>query len=137
VQVASLGQEPDAPMTTAAPSRPALRPALDVTAPAAEPPKPAPPPPAPKPAAAKPDPRAASGGKVAVQVAALGARAAAEAAAQAAARKAPAGASAHVEPATVDGRDYYRALVRGFGSRDEASRFCRTLIAGGGACFVR
>jgi len=44
---------------------------------------------------------------------------------------------ARVEPATVDGRGIYRAMVRGFDTRDQASRFCKTITAEGGACFVR
>lgn len=135
VRIASLDDGPDIPMTTARPSRPALRPAIDPT-----PPAPAPEPKVSAPAAPavdKPAPRAAMTGSVAVQVAALGTEAAANQAARAAARKAPAGAVARVEAARVDGRAYYRALVRGFPSRAEASRFCKVLIADGGACFVR
>jgi hypothetical protein len=42
-----------------------------------------------------------------------------------------------VEAARVGGRIVYRGLVGGFTSRSEASAFCRTLKAGGQACFLR
>jgi hypothetical protein len=141
VQVASLAQDSDLPIATAVPKRPALRPAIGMT--------PAPTetaaPPAPKPATPKPPQKAAEArakapartGSVSAQVAALGSRAAAEQTLNKVARLAPAGISTRVEPATVDGRDFYRALVQGFDTRAEASRFCRAVVAGGGDCFVR
>jgi hypothetical protein len=42
-----------------------------------------------------------------------------------------------VETATVQGRVWRRALVGGFADRAEAPRFCGSLKAAGGACFVR
>lgn len=138
VQVAALDPS-DAPVATAVPKRPALRPAIGMDpppAPAAKPADPKPAPPKPAPAPAKSDATGARG-TPAVQVGALATRAAAEEAAKKAARQAPAGMAARVEAATVDGRDVYRALVRGFASRADANRFCKAFMAAGGACFVR
>lgn len=141
VQVASLADEPDLPIATAAPKRPTLRPAIGLEPPPVKAvvPAPAPAQARPQPQPPKPAPaKALSGsGPIAVQVAAVGSHAAAQRAAAAAAKLAPRGAVARVEPATVDGRGFYRALVRGFDTRAEASRFCKVLTARGEPCFVR
>jgi hypothetical protein len=42
-----------------------------------------------------------------------------------------------VVSATVRGKLYYRALVRGFVDRAAASAFCRALSDRGRACFLR
>lgn len=47
------------------------------------------------------------------------------------------GLSTRVETATVDGRTFHRALVYGFTSSGEATRFCAAVTASGKACFLR
>ena len=94
----------------------------------------APPPrtgPAPKPAPIAR--RAASGGPISVQVGAF----ADQGSANAALARLAAGQPHGTERAVVGGRTWYRAVVGGFASAEEASRFCAARLAQGGACLVR
>jgi len=115
--------------------------------PSPTPPPAAPPPPAPtvvasEPAAAPapPPPRPRTTIRTAAQIAAADSEAQARQA-LAAIRRAlgdgMAGLSTTVEPATVGTRTFYRALVHGFGSTAEATRFCDAAAARGKACFLR
>ncbi len=47
------------------------------------------------------------------------------------------GLSASVAPATVNGRQVYRAIVQGFASRSQANAFCSAQEKAGEDCFVR
>jgi cell division protein FtsN len=42
-----------------------------------------------------------------------------------------------LQPATVSGRTWYRAMVSGFADGEAAARYCEALKAKGGVCFVR
>ncbi|QUD86948.1 SPOR domain-containing protein [Phenylobacterium montanum] len=88
---------------------------------------------------AKPPVSAPAGG-VSVQIAASPVQAEANAADKGAAQRLLAADPAlrfHVEPALSGGRQVYRALVSGFPDRNAAQRWCASLRAAGGACFVR
>ena len=75
-----------------------------------------------------------------VQIAAFPSAAAAEQALSAFAQT-PAGQTAglsrRIETARVKGAIYYRAVIAGFGSTEEASALCAAIKRGGGDCFVR
>jgi hypothetical protein len=97
----------------------------------------APPPPAPKPA---PPPRAAPAAAaapalraVSVQVGAFPDRAEASRTVE----RLAAGRARMVEEAVVGGRKWYRAVVAGFATVEEAEQFCASRRTAGGACFVR
>jgi hypothetical protein len=49
----------------------------------------------------------------------------------------PAAATPRVTKVSLSGKIYYRALLVGFATREEASDFCRTVADKGGDCFVR
>jgi hypothetical protein len=118
-----------APGATPAPAPPATPPAAAPRPAAVPPAAPKPAPATPKTATAQPPPRAS----LSVQVGAY----ADQAEAQAALAKLPQDRSRSLEQATVGGRTWYRLIVWGFATAQDAQRYCDQRKAAGGACFVR
>ncbi|MBW8813022.1 MAG: SPOR domain-containing protein [Caulobacterales bacterium] len=124
-----VAPQPDRPPPPAKVPQPAKPPQADKA-----PDKPAPKAPPPAPARAAPAPaKTTSHGAVSVQVGAYSA--AAEA--QAAMARLPQDRSRSLEQATVGGHAWYRLIVWGFASVQDAQRYCDQRKAAGGACFVR
>lgn len=146
-----------APLATArderapAPPQPQPKPAAAIAR--TDPPKPAVKPPTPTPAKAAPMPMAAlaivagpaqpprpaapSLGAFVAQVAAASSPEGARQALNGIGALLGKGQSARVEPATVDGRQVYRATVAGFVTRAEANAFCAKVERSGGSCWAR
>lgn len=144
--VAAPAPEPVAPSPPATPE-PAPEPPPEPAPPAPEPPAPEPvapePPPTPEPPPLRPAlsaaPRAPAGPATA-QIGAFGTSEQAFQALDALASLVPerlGGTSQTVTTAVVGGAQVFRAVVGGFGSRDEAEAFCAAVIEKGGGCLVR
>lgn len=115
-------------------------------------------PPIPTPRAAAPPPKAAvqtvkagpaappvvaqpaTGRASLVQIAAANSQAQAQAALDRLKAKSPQllkGRQVLIEPVTVDGRTFHRAMIGGFGDPAQAGAFCSSIKASGGDCIVR
>jgi hypothetical protein len=122
--------------TTPAPKPVAAAPARVAPTAVSDPPPPAAPVPPAPPArriAAAPAAALASSGRASVQIGSF----ADKAGAAAALARLGDGRAHGLEPAVVAGRTWYRAVVSGFASSDEAVLYCASRRAAGGVCFVR